>query len=254
MTGEALFEIWAPAESIWSPWAKPVLFAQISAQDGLPPGVDFEPRVGTWVPPLSGGAAIVIDLPGRESVTMALALAARGYRAVPLYNGCAGPMEVVNTAGIEDALVRGAAALPGLGVPPNAPPAFMLDADRMRGQSVAGPGRFDNRWLIVPQDFPSANFLLAKGIQSVLLLQRGRAQPQEDLAHVLLRWQQAGLRIQTKDPNEPGPVADIRVARPSRFRSLLHTAATLLGLRRNSAGGFGSVVPTPSESTRSGFG
>ena len=56
-----------------------------------------------------------------------------------------------------------------------------------------GPGTFDNRWVVFPQDFPSAAFLRSRGVAEVLLIQAG-AQPQEDLAHVLLRWQQGGPR------------------------------------------------------------
>ena len=28
--GEALYERWAPADSIWAPWQKPVLFTQVA--------------------------------------------------------------------------------------------------------------------------------------------------------------------------------------------------------------------------------
>jgi hypothetical protein len=47
----------------------------------------------------------------------------------------------------------------------------------------------------------------------------------------------------------------MEVDRPSAFRSLFYRALTLVGLRRNSAGGFGSIVPQPSQSSgRSGYG
>jgi hypothetical protein len=81
------------------------------------------------------------------------------------------------------------------------------------------------------------------GIEDVLLVQEDDLQPREDLAHVLLRWQEAGLRIRGRD----GVV--IRVQRPSQFRALWYRALAILGLRRNSAGGFGSYVP---ESTSAG--
>jgi len=45
------------------------------------------------------------------------------------------------------------------------------------------------------------------------------------------------------------PYADARalvVTPPSRFRSFLYRVIVMAGLRRNSAGGFGSVVPDPS--------
>ena len=49
---------------------------------------------------------------------------------------------------------------PGLAAT-HAPPAFLLDSDRMKAPAP-DPGRFDNRWLVFPQDFPSAAFLRSR--------------------------------------------------------------------------------------------
>jgi hypothetical protein len=55
--------------------------------------------------------------------------------------------------------------------------------------------------VVFPQDFPSANFLFRHQISRVLLFQHGgRAQPQSDLAHVLLRWQEARMEVFLYDP------------------------------------------------------
>jgi hypothetical protein len=35
----------------------------------------------------------------------------------------------------------------------------------------------------------------------------------------------------------------LRVNRPSNFKTLWYRALAMMGLRRNSAGGFGSVIP-----------
>jgi hypothetical protein len=102
---------------------------------------------------------------------------------------------------------------------------------------------FDNRWTVFPQDFPSARFLLERGIKRVVLVHaNANAQPQEDLAHVLLRWQEAGLEIFGKTQADKELPVKITVTRPSRFRFVWYRALVLLGFRRSSVGGFGAFL------------
>ena len=144
-------------------------------------------------------------------------------------------------------LILGAETLQRCDLADDAPPAFLLDSRRQPPQMDALPGRFDNRWMVFPQDFPSANFLRARHISKVLLIQSdAQRQPQEDLAHVLRRWQEAGLELSVATPDTVATPQPLTVNRPSRFRSLWYGALAVMGLRRNSAGGFGSVVPQPS--------
>ena len=250
MTNEELFDIWAPADVAWSVWVKPVLFAQRTiARDDMSSPDEWLNMDPTWAPGAHDRTALVVDLPGRQSLLAGLALAARGYRPVPLYNACSGVSAVVPMEPILDLLARGATYLAGLYLPDDSPPAFLLDADRLRGSGPPIPGRFDNRWLVFPQDFPSANFLRSHATRSALLVQTQADQPQSDLAHVLLRWQQGGLPLQVVAA-APGAVAQpLKVRRPRLFRWMWHRALASLGLRRNSAGGFGAIVPVPSSSS-----
>jgi hypothetical protein len=133
-----------------------------------------------------------------------------------------------------------------LALPADARPAFLLDADRLGGTTQPKPGLFDNRWMTFPQDFPSANFLRAHAIQSVLLIHTRPDQPQEDLAHVLLRWQEAGVPLRVVRPTAGHTPQPLEVRRPRGFRRLWYRVLATFGLRRNSAGGFGAVVPQPS--------
>ena len=201
-------------------------------------------------------SAVVVDLPGVNSVKTGLGLAEAGCRPVPLFNIAPGPRltpggsALIDVSPIVHWLEWGAERLVGLSLAANACPAFLLDADRQATQwGNALPGRFDNRWLVFPQDFPSASFLLAQRIEYAVLLQpAGRTQPLPDLAHVMLRWQEAGIRVLVWDPAAAEALQPIQVARPSRFRSAWYRALALMGLRRNSAGSFGSVIPQPSSS------
>jgi len=253
MNPSELFEIWAPAQSTWSRWAKPVLFTAIGV---APPPMSSEPGSPPLNLRLPGRSVVVVDLPGVDSLKAGLALAEAGYQPVPLFNGAPGPTLTLGGSALIDVrpivhwLERGAERLRGFPLAADACPAFLLDADRQAPQwRTAAPGRFDNRWLVFPQDFPSASFLLAQRIECAVLVQpSGRTQPLSDLAHVVLRWQEAGIEVQVLDPDAGGAGQPIQVARPSRFRSSWYRALALIGLRRNSAGGFGSVIPEPSSS------
>lgn len=244
MTSEECFEIWAPDDAAWSQWAKPVLFMQLPHDAGdaavPPPLPDL-----FWVPDAGGHTGIVVDLPGAGSLRAGLALGRRGYRPVPLYNTSIGPSALVDCADIARGLAADAPTVRALGLPRDAPPAFLLDANRLVPAVPPKPGAFDNRWIVFPQDFPSAAFLRARGVADVLLLHEGRT-PGDDLAHVLLRWREGGIRILSASPADRGRIQELAVPRPSRFRRAWYRVIAAAGLRRNNAGGFGGVIPTPS--------
>src|SRR5258708_3464877 len=145
MNNEELFSIWAPDASVWSPWVKPVLFACM--ESALPMAADAPPELDvSWAPDASERCALVLDLPGADAVFLAMALAGNGYRPVPLFNALptpAGsrvldpatgrPVAAVNVLPILSALRDKASELAGLTIPSDAPPVFMLDANR-RGE------------------------------------------------------------------------------------------------------------------------
>ena len=245
---EEIYLAWAPESSPWSPWVKPVLFAQfIPGQKLL--GFQLPDLSSSWVPPLHPKTALVLDLPGVESVSAGLVVARAGYRPIPLFNCCRGGLfDVVPVDGLFHGLVGATDELVRLRLPPTTPPAFLLDSTRMTGKGVATPGMFDNRWIVLPQDFPSARFLQAQGIEQALLIQHLPAVPKEDLAHVLLRWKEGGIRLQVLTLPPGPPAAELSVSRPRWYKSFFYYLLALAGLRENSAGGFGSIIPEPSQS------
>ena len=131
------------------------------------------------------------------------------------------------------------------------PPAFLLDSRRLQGVNKPAPGMYDNRWVVFPQDFPSARFLKSRGITQAIVIQETFL-PAEDLVHVLLRWKEGGITVHLQVAGEESSLRPAELRRPSSFRSALYRALALMGLRRNSAGGFGSVVPIPGQG--GGFG
>ena len=281
MDRHEIFSAWAPQSSIWSAWAKPVLFAHLHRDAAPQPPIDPPLPDISWAPKVGHGATLVLDLPGPAGVWMGLALAVAGYRPVPLYNACPDPSApgpllrlptpeatttappsapehilpyesasiravLVDVRPIMTALSDAAPQLKELSLPADAPPAFLIDSDRGLGNAHPVPGQFDNRSVSFPTDFPSANLLLNRGIDRAVLVQPTEYGPQADLAHTLRRWQEAGIRIELHRLGADGPLVPYVVSRPSEFRSLWHRLLVASGLRRNPLGGFGGMLPVPS--------
>lgn len=248
MNREDLFDLWAPPDSPWSVWAKPVLFADMNYSTGVGGPVD-PPRVANF--PLPPGTAVVVDVEGSNSVVYGLALAKAGYRPVPLFNSGIEAGMLVNMRSVADYLLLGAETLQGCSLGPDAPPAFLLNADRLDNSGFSNqPGRYDNRWCVVAQDMPSAHYLQEMGIRQVVLV---ASQIRDDLSHILLRYQEAGLPI-LRTPDVATPPQSVTVTKPPFYKSLIYRSMVYMGLRRNAAGGFGAVVPNPSTGVYGGFG
>lgn len=255
MTNEEIFDVWAPPGGCWSPWVKPVLFACMEREPPRP--APPPPWDASWAAPSAENSVLVLDLPGAEGVFAGLALAARGYRPVPLYNAVPGPsssapigpdlptLALVPVHEISAALWHGAEQLRGAALPEDAPPVFLLDADRRGEGQAAAPGRFDNRSISFTTDFPSATFLEAHGVRRAVLAQK-HYRPQTDLAHTLRRWQEGGIGIELKVVGDERPIAALEVPRPFGFGYLWQRVLSLMGHRRHGLGGFGGFIPEPS--------
>jgi hypothetical protein len=258
MNKEEIFSTWAPQDSPWSRWAKPVLFAYLDSALSHIPVAETASDVD-WAPVPTEKAALVLDLPGADGVAVGMALGGRGYRPVPLYNAVPLPFSVrlldpltgrpvsaVNVLPIIGALRKGAEQLAQLKLAGDAPPAFLLDANRQGDGRKMMPDEFDNRSISFTTDFPSANFLIARGIQRVVLVQRTNADPQSDLAHSLRRWQDGGIKLERIGIDFPSRPESFEVARPSWYGAMFQRALASIGLRRSGAGGFGGWIPDSS--------
>jgi hypothetical protein len=251
-----IFEAWAPPEGVWSAWAKPVLFAHLPR---TLPEVDVSTQHDlTWVPSPGGGSALIVELPGVESVAVGLALAEAGYRPVPLFNACPepevdemffptlakkGPLSLVDVDSIMAALVQGAERLRSLALPPEARPAFLLDALRNRPCRPYGRGMFDNRSVVFVTDFPSAHTLKAQGIVEATVILREAGRMQRDLEHVLRTWGRDGAFLSLKRLDRAEPIQVLELPRRSTLLGLSIRLASWFGLRRNPEGDFGDYVP-----------
>jgi len=244
-----IFQIWAPDNSVWSPWVKPVLFSNFNKKTSSEePEVENVVDKGKRQPLLKTadyGSAFIVDLKGDKSIDKAMELAKIGYRPIPLYNCCPAPKrgvnEVIDTSAITASLFGKAEELAGTKLPDMAPPAFLLDSYRMRFnlkriEKSTVNEEYDNRWCVFPQDFPSAVFLLKQGINKVYLY---RDRENDDLDHVLYRYQQKGITILLHRGQEG--FKEYRVGKPYKQLGLSYRVAESLGLRLNSTGGFGQI-------------
>src|SRR5687767_6929404 len=148
MTNEECFGVWAPELNPWSRWAKPALFCGSPTSPFTPTPGPVEPIDLSWVENARSRTAAIVDLPGAEAVRAGLELALRGYRPVPLFNTSVGPSPLIDAGAIVSALMAGAEQLREISMPPDAPPAFLLDSDRTRPTMTPVPGRYDNRWIV----------------------------------------------------------------------------------------------------------
>jgi len=248
MSNLELFKVWAPEDRVWSQWAKPVLFAQ---NDLL---MEHRQPVTDWPQlelPNDRTTALIIDLPRATSVDYGIAAARLGFWPVPLFNCAYNIGAVLDVRPMVTKLQSGAEELTRANVPFDAPPAFLVDSKRMDPDVPLFPGNFDNRYLMLPQDFPSAGFLKSHGISRVLWIRTAPGEIRfdrslkEDLAHVLRRWQEGGLEILEWHLGN-AEARHIDVPKPSYFRNVFQRALATMGLRRNNAGGFGGIIPQPS--------
>jgi hypothetical protein len=247
------FDVWAPPGGPWSDWVKPVLFAHVDPLANYATAELHAPAL-PWLARADGKTALVIDLPGGTSVALGLACASLGYRPVPLFNALPSPTGIIDSSvnavcdvvSIIVALALTTPELDKLNLPFTAPPAFLLDAPRRVGINAPEPGRFDNRSVSLPTDFPSAATLASHGIRRAILIQENSLDPQADLAHTLLRWQQSGIEIFGASVTTAAAPAPIRVPKPHFFRQPWQRLLALMKLRRSPLGGFGGYLPVPS--------
>lgn len=249
--GREYFEKWA-GDHKWSDWTKPTLFAshfmspiaQAAELADLLASARAITALGTastvTVTNADGSKnCVVVDHPGASAIALGVSLAEKGFAPVVLFNGVASLADpLIRYEDVYRALVGLA---PNLKFSEDPAPAFLLDSRRKDG--VPAPRRYDNRWITFPQDFPSAGRLQAEGITRCYLI----AEPKrvaDDLAHVLRRWQDAGIEIYEASTASPSRL-DIR--RPLWFKQIFYRWVALMGFHANSFGGFGATIPEPSQ-------
>jgi hypothetical protein len=148
-----------------------------------------------------------------------------------------GSAAVIDLWPIVEALEDRAPSLAASTLRSDAPPAFLLDANR-RASRRATAGMFDNRSVCTALDFPTGDELATHGIEHVVVLREAvGASLARDLTTVLVGFQDRGLKIHEAASNSREPVP-MRVSKPSVFARLSETLYRW-SLSRNDEGAFG---------------
>lgn len=205
-TEKMLYKIWAPEQCLWRAWVRPVPFMMIQASFGKYhlselklPEIRYLQQMGD-----AGSeriqkqeycdTAIIVDLPGAESVMEGLALAKCGFRPVPVYNGTLeqeGARATVDNQSVAYALYLGAKELKKTEICPDAPPAFLIDSSRLLRYKME-ESLFDNSWDVYPQDLPSAEYLLEHGIRKIIIVGE---KVSRDLKKILQKYRRKKIQI-----------------------------------------------------------
>lgn len=128
-----MFRIWAPVGKRWTDWVRPVPFVQISKSSKGYYSLN-KSVVSAVNREKNERAAIIIDLPGVESIAEGIALAHMGYRPIPIYNGAfeqKGARATVDNQAIRIGLAWGANELTQIEIDEEALPVFLVDSNRI---------------------------------------------------------------------------------------------------------------------------
>ncbi len=201
MIGKEMYKIWAP-KSKWQGWVRPVVFAYMDSEIKKEYfNKTLEDIV--YIARDNKDVAIVVDLPGAESVKEGLSLAKLGYIPVAVYNGVNEQNKArstVDNSQLELALIWGANILKDIKFSCDAAPVFLLDSNRINSYKI-DPSVYDNSWDVYSQDMPTATYLLNNGIRKVLLVSDGI---RTDINKILHSYKNEGLEIlYTEGVNKP---------------------------------------------------
>lgn len=194
MTGRDIFKIWAPTGAKWTQWVRPVPFVGINENIKIYEISDFNISNIYYLEELVTDTAIIVDIPGNDSIKEGIALAKMGYRPIPIYNGTdqqKGAIATVDNYSIKVGLIKGAKELEKIKIDENAPPAFLLDTNRMNRFKM-NISIFDNSWDIYSQDLPTAEYFFNNGIKNIIISSRII---QKDLSKILYKFQNKGINI-----------------------------------------------------------
>ena len=193
MNNKDIYKIWAPSKKKWVDWVRPVPFIAIKnnnikfqPSNVLFPGLKINDAITT---------AVIIDLPGVESVEAGILLAKQyGYRPIPIYNGVIeqeGARATTNNTSISNALIWGAHMLSEMNLDDNAPPAFLTDKNRLQRYQIDS-SIFDNSWDVYHQDLPSEDYLIKSGITKIIVISDGLS---KDLKKIFSEYSKKKIQI-----------------------------------------------------------
>lgn len=173
MNNKDIYKIWAPANTKWVDWTRPVPFIGIGKQSKKFQPSNLLQTTSSFSDILDSSTAIIVDLPSTQSIEVGILLAQQyGYRPIPIYNGTIeqkGARATTDNSSISNALIWGAYILSHTELKKDAPPVFLTDKNRLQRHKV-DLSIFDNSWDVYHQDLPSEEYFLNNGITKILVI------------------------------------------------------------------------------------
>ena len=194
MTNKEIYKIWAPDKKRWVDWVRPVPFINIDDSSSRKEFIDYRIPSINYLKEVLNDTALIIDIPGIDSIKEGIALAKLGYRPIPIFNGTDPPIGTISTTNnqiIKPLLIWGAFELKNIKLKNDAPPVFLLDQNRLNRYKI-NSGIFDNSWDIYDGDLPSPKYLLENGINKIIVRSNFQA---KDLRKILYKWQKNNIKI-----------------------------------------------------------
>jgi len=203
MNNKEIYRIWAPYGKKWVDWVRPVPFVSVNEYSRNYNYMNMMVPEVNYLDDSYEGAAIIVDLPGAESVMEGLGLARKGYRPIPIYNGTIEQKDsraTVDNQTVGSALAWGAAQLSQIEIKDDALPVFLLDKNRMNRFKMQ-ISLFDNSWDIYHQDLPSAEYFIENNIKKIIII---GSSVSKDLKKILYGFQKKKIQIYlAKNYDEP---------------------------------------------------
>lgn len=194
MTNKEIYKIWAPDKKRWVDWVRPVPFINIDDSSSRKEFIDYRIPSINYLKEVLNDTALIIDIPGIDSIKEGISLAKLGYRPIPIFNGTDPPIGSTSTTNnqiIKPLLIWGAFELKNIKLKNDAPPVFLLDQNRLNRYKINN-GIFDNSWDIYDGDLPSPKYLLENGINKIIVRSNFQA---KDLRKILYKWQKNNIKI-----------------------------------------------------------
>ena len=193
MIGKEIYKIYAPNDTKWTEWVRPVPFVAIDTYNRKPVSNWLDRKV-LFLEQYEENTAIFIDLPGKESIELGISLAHIGYRPIPLFNGTDEQKDsqaTTDTYLIESSLINGATKLKNILIQNHANPAFLLDSSRTN-RYRSKESIFDNSWDLYKQDIPTSKYFKDNNIYKIIVVGNTI---QRDLRKIFFEFREAGLEI-----------------------------------------------------------
>ena len=194
MTGKEIYKIWAPTNKKWVDWVRPVPFVMIDENYKVNEFCNLKEVKINYLDEDFADAAIIVDLPGLESINEGISLLSCGYRPIPVYNGTLeqkNSKAVTNNYIIGAGLIWGAGKLKNVEIKEDARPAFLVDSNRLNRFKM-DESYFDNSWDLYPQDIPTPEYFIKNNINKIIIRSD---KINRDLNKILFDFQKKGIDI-----------------------------------------------------------